>query len=558
MRTIPHKETLTTEFKSDRNCYPDKPLVEEVVGMSNAEGGEIYLGVEDDGEITGVHKKHKDSIGLQAMVANKTVPPVSVSAALIEEEGFQIQKILVPKKLNSITATSEGKIVKRRINANGMPENRPLYPYEIATRLSELGRLDFSASVLTEASVNDLNLSLLAEIRSMISKQGGDGSLLELTDEELLQALHLVQLYERELHPTVAGLLLLGKSNKIRELLPTAESSFQVLSGTDVLINEQSFDPLLITLPRFFDYFNARNPETEVEEGLLRVPVPEFSRRAFREGIVNAFSHRDYTILRPVRVSMEDDGLIISNPGGFVEGVSIDNLLTVDPHGRNPLLTDILKRIGLAEITGRGVDRIFEGSISYGRPLPDYSESTSSNIKLFIPRAKPDIDFIRMISELQAQRGGTISIQQLLILSYLQTMRRLTLDEFSKLLHLPVSRIRPNLETLVEQGIIEAHGTRNQRDYILSEKFYQSQNNVSGYSRQISTDERMLEQKILKKAEEPDGVTTKYLTENLNLSKGQAYRLLKRLADSGELRKEGAGRSTCYIRNTSISTTSET
>ncbi|MBF0579932.1 putative DNA binding domain-containing protein [Erysipelotrichaceae bacterium RD49] len=547
MRTIPEKETLTIEFKSDRNCFPDKPLVEEVVGMTNAEGGEIYLGVEDHGEITGVHKKHKDSIGLQAMVANKTVPPVAVTAALIEDEGKQIQKIEVPKNLNNITATSDGKIVKRRINANGEPENRPLYPYEIPSRLSELGRLDFSASILTNADLDDLDLSLLSALRSMITMQGGDGSLLELTDEELLQSLHLIQMSNHQIHPTVAGLLLIGKPQKIRELLPTAESSFQVLNGTDVLINKQSFDPLLVTLPRFMDYFAARNPETEVEEGLFRVPIPEFSRRAFREGIMNAFSHRDYTILRPVRVCIEDDGLIISNPGGFVEGVTIDNLLTVDPHGRNPLLTDILKRIGLAERTGRGVDRIFEGSISYGRPLPDYSESTSSNIKLFIPRAKADVDFIKMISDLQMQRGGTISIQQLLILSYLQSMRRLTLEEFSQLLHLPVSRIRPNLEILVELGVIEAHGTRNQRDYLLSQDVYKMQNNSFGYLQQTSTDESALEKKIMEKAASPAGVTTRDMISSLNMSKGQAYRMLKHLVDSGKLTKEGAGRSTRYV-----------
>lgn len=546
MRVIPEKESLTVEFKSDRNCFPDKPLIEEVVGMSNAEGGEIYLGVEDDGEITGVHKKHKDSIGLQAMVVNRTVPPVSVSSALIEEEGKQVQKINVPKNLNSVTATSEGKIVKRRINANGEAENRPVYPYKIATQLSQLGRLDFSATVLTEAGLQDLDMSLLAVLRSMISRQGGDGYLLELEDEELLQALHLIRTADGTAHPTVAGFLLMGKSEKIRELMPTAESSFQVLRGTDVLLNEQSFDPLLITLPRFMDYFTARNPETEVEEGLLRVPVPEFSRRAFREGIVNAFSHRDYSILRPVRISIEDDGLIISNPGGFVEGVTIDNLLTVDPHGRNPLLTDILKRIGLAERTGRGVDRIYEGSISYGRPLPDYSESTSSNIKLFIPRAKADVDFIRMISDLQIQKGGTISIQQLLILSYLQSMRRLTLEEFTQLLHLPVSRIRLNLENLVELGIIEAHGTRNQRDYILSQNIYKSQHNSSRYLRQAVTDESALEKQIMEWTIQRGAVSTRLLIESLKISKGKAYRLLKRLADSGKLIREGSGRSTRY------------
>ena len=60
-----------------------------------------------------------------------------------------------------------------------------------------------------------------------------------------------------------------------------------------------------------------------------------------------------------IRVLIDDYGLTISNPGGFIEGVTLDNLLEIDPHGRNTALADALKRIGLAERTGRG-DRLVE------------------------------------------------------------------------------------------------------------------------------------------------------------------------------------------------------
>ena len=81
-----------------------------------------------------------------------------------------------------------------------------------------------------------------------------------------------------------------------------------------------------------------------------------------------------------VRVAVEDDGLTVANPGGFIEGITLENLLTAEPHGRNPLLADALKRVGLAEKTGRGIDRIFEGSLIYGRALPDYSKTTSTTV----------------------------------------------------------------------------------------------------------------------------------------------------------------------------------
>lgn len=79
-------------------------------------------------------------------------------------------------------------------------------------------------------------------------------------------------------------------------------------------------------------------------------------------------------------------------------------------HGKNPALADALKRIGLAEKIGRGIDRIYEGSIIYGRPWPDFSETTSSNVKLFIQRAKADGKFTKMISDEQNRLGKPLSI----------------------------------------------------------------------------------------------------------------------------------------------------
>ena len=90
MRTIPKEESLDIEFKSDLKCYPDHDLIEEIVGMTNTAGGCLFLGVEDDGTITGVHKKHRDPIGVTALIANSTVPPIAVRAEIITVEGLYL------------------------------------------------------------------------------------------------------------------------------------------------------------------------------------------------------------------------------------------------------------------------------------------------------------------------------------------------------------------------------------------------------------------------------------------------------------------------------------
>ena len=546
MRMIPKKETITIEFKSDIECLDEKELVSEIVGMANTEGGILYLGVEDDGEITGVHKRHNDPNGAMALIANKTVPSLSVRAEIIEEEGIEVLQIQIPMS-KTIIATSDGKIQRRRLKPDGSPENVPMYPYEIPGRLSSLSQLDYSAQILLGATMDDLDGNERDRLRNIIKYRKGDKTLLELTDEELDKALQLVKEEAGVLHPTVTGMLLLGKEEKIAELLPTSKAVFQVLEGTKVRKNEQVSKPLLATFELFEEYMKAWNPEREMEYGLFRVPIPEFSEPAYREGLVNAFCHRDYTVIQAVRVAIEDEGLTISSPGGFIEGVNLKNLLTVEPHGRNPVLADALKRIGLAEKTGRGIDRIFEGSIVFGRPLPDYSETTSTYVKLFIQRAEPDLAFTKMISNEENRLGRSLPINSLLALSALQNQRRLTIAEFAETMNIGEMRAKAVVEKLVEAGLVEASGNNKSRFYILSSKVYKEQDNIVGYVRQTGIDAVKYEAWIMELIQKQGGkITRDNVVELLNVTPPQAYRLLKKMSDKGRIKLVGNGRSAYY------------
>ena len=285
MGVIPNKETLTIEFKSDVKKLPDNDLIDAIVGMTNAGGGELYLGVEDDGEITGVNKLHADEIGVAALVANMTVPSVAVRAEIIEEEKKEVLRIEVPMS-RTIVATTGGKILRRRLKLDGTPESVPMYPFEINTRLSELSLLDFTAQPLSGATLEDLDPNERIRLRKIIKFRKGDATLLELNDEELDKALRIIKEENGVLLPTVTGMLLIGKEDRIEELLPTAKACFQVLEGTQVRMNEQFNKPLLAVFELFEEYLKAWNPEREMEYGLFRVPIPEFSNAAFREGLV--------------------------------------------------------------------------------------------------------------------------------------------------------------------------------------------------------------------------------------------------------------------------------
>lgn len=540
---IGFKEDLLNEFKSDRDKLSDDIIVEAVVAFSNTEGGKFYLGVEDNGEISGLHKAHKNSSGLAALIANRTVPPVSVDV-----ENKQDYIVITVRKSRSIIAASSGKILRRRLKANGEPENAPMYPHEINTRLSTLNMLDYSALAVPDAVYEDLDSNERERLRDIIKKYSGEKNLLELDDEELDKALRLVVHDGDRVVPTYCGLLLIGKAERIQELMPTARAVFQVLSGTDVVFNEEVNGALLSVFEKLETYMTARNSEAEIEEGLFRISVFDFDKRAFREALVNAFCHRDYTMLGRVRVEINDDGLVISNPGGFVEGVNINNLLTAEPHGRNPALADVMKRIGLAERTGRGIDRIFEGSLLYGKPMPDYSESTDTLVKLFIPRGLPDKAFAKMISDEQGRIGRALPINSLLILNELKRSSRSTIAELSETIHSSESKTKSAVEKLVESGMLEAVGTGKGRYYTLSVQVYRRNKTTAEYVRQRGISEVRHPEMIIELAAKNDGkITRADVIELLKIDENRAYRALKDLVSQGKLRPEGKGRYSYYV-----------
>lgn len=546
-RIIPFKETLTIEFKSDLKKYGDADLFEDVVAFANTDGGELYLGVEDDGSITGVHPEHSNPISLSAFIANNTVPPISTRAEIIEDE-LPVLKITVPKSYGGIVATRSGKILRRRLKHDETPENIPMYPTEVATRLSDLRLLDYSAMTILEASIDDFDVLEIERLRRIILAYDGDKFLLELDNEELLKALGFTRELNDMIYPTIAGILMAGKIESIKRFVPTEKASFQVLEGTTVRVNEDFVLPVLASIEKIINFTEAWNPQQELELGFFRMPAPDFDKRALREAIVNAFSHRDYSKMGRVRVAITDEGLTVANPGGFIEGVTIQNLLTAEPHGRNQLLADALKRVGLAEKTGRGIDRIFEGSLIYGRALPDYSETTSATVSLFIPRCKPDVQLSKMIADEQNRLGRPMPINTLLVLNKLKDMPKSDISQLSETLNLSETMVKTVLDKAIENGLVEAYGGGRSRNYILSHNLFKDKTKSIGYVRQQDIDETRYIELILNMAKHNDFICRADVVNLLHVKESKAYGLLKKLVADGYLEPINKGRYAKYRR----------
>ena len=544
---LPAAESITVEFKSDRKRLPDAELVEALVCLANTEGGELWLGVEDDGRATGLHADHALLAGLAGLVAARTSPSLRVDAEPVDVDGVRVVRIGVPKAQGEVV-TQVGVYVRRRIKHDGTPECVPMLPHERISRASSLGLVDVSAQPVAGCTLADFDPLERERLRQSVQKYGGDRVLLELDDEALDGALGFTtRTPAGERVPTLTGLLVIGREGVLQERVSTHELAFQVLAQQAVRFNEFRRYPLLKALDWLETNFRPYNPEQELQVGLFRVPVPLVDMAAFREAVANALIHRDYHRMGAVHVRLEDEVLVVSNPGGLVDGVTLSNLLVTEPRPRNRALADAMKRIGVVERSGRGVDTIYRGMLKFGRPAPDYGRTDAGNVVLQLPTVPADVVFRRMVVDAEHQRSAELPIDSLIALAALRDFKRLTAEGLAQHIQRDSARAKRTLEALTEAGLVEAHGHTRGRSYTLSAPVYSAVGDKAGYTRQVGFGPIQHEQMVLSYIRQHGQIRRAEVMGLCRLSEGQAKALLRRLVVGAQIELRGAARASVYV-----------
>ncbi len=552
-RLIGAGETLRVEFKGEeQRPLSDGDLIEAVVCLANRSDDTpawVLIGVEDDGRLTGARPRHHnrtDPLRLQALISNRTRPSLAVRVEVLTLEGKDVIVIEIPSTRSPV-GTADGKYLRRALGGDGRPACVPFHFHEMQALQADRGLLDYSALVIPDARWDDLDPLEFERFRRFVreSQGRGDTSLIGLSDTELAKALGAVQANHTASAVRVLALLLFGREEALRRLLPTHEVAFQVLSGQKVEVNDFFCWPLLRVVEEVLGRFRARNREEEILVGMLRIGVPDYPPAAFREGLANALIHRDYTRLGAVHVQWHDDRIEIANPGGFPEGVRLDNLLVTPPRPRNPLLADAFKRAGIVERTARGIDTIFYEQLRNGRPAPNYERSNDTAVVLVLPGGKANLAFAQMVAE-ESQSGRALGVDELLLLNHLWLERQLTTDEASALIQKPQAEARSSLQRLVEAGLIEPRGERKGRTWHLSAATYRRLGEQAAYVRQRGFEPIQQEQMVLQYVARHGRITRREAAELCRLSPDQAYRLLQRMAKDGRLIRHGSKKGAWY------------
>lgn len=319
----------------------------------------------------------------------------------------------------------------------------------------ETGETDFSGETLPGDPASHLSPSALERLRDQARQERAPEDLLRASDLDLLGGLRLI----RQDRLTRAGLLLVGREESLRAHGGSVGWTFlRMISDTDYTERRDAVEALPLALMRVEDLIMADNPIHTEQRGLFHFEYRAYPELALREGLLNAFCHRDYRLGGPVMVKQFPGRLEITSPGGFIGGVRPDNILHHPPAPRNPLLVEALIALRLVNRSNLGVPRMYRAFLSEGKEPPSLTEAGDAVRLVFF---KTDFSgTLRQFVAQEEQAGRILSADHLLILHHLVRHPEITSLEAAELIQRSDREAR-DLLTDMERGLdhLERGGT---------------------------------------------------------------------------------------------------
>ncbi|MDQ8187674.1 helix-turn-helix domain-containing protein [Pelagicoccus sp. SDUM812002] len=364
-------EGYTIEFKENANT----DLSREMVAFANASGGRIFIGINDQGKITGVKSTNPLKSKIQEM-ATACDPAIT-----IEIETFQnLLVVHVPPGQNKPYRCTKGFYLRNGANAQKLTtrEITEFVQAEGKTRFDEILRDDIDAAATASPQLigNYLETAGLENALPNLDTLGNLGAVQTRGNRRLLNNAGLLFFAEKRpadlFHATITCALYKG-TEKL-DILDRKDFSAPLLQNIE--------DALL---------FLKQHLKTRYEiTTLRRKNILEIPEVALREAVVNAVCHRDYYEKGAnVMIELFDDRLDITNPGGLPKGLLPEKFGKLSI-ARNPTIASLLLRCGYIEKMGTGIHRI-QKSLSDAK-LPKAKFDYSSVFTLTFTRVLSDAD----------------------------------------------------------------------------------------------------------------------------------------------------------------------
>ena len=388
-------EFKQVEFRGDKPTSPSRDdWADELGAFGNATGGTVLCGVSDDGTILGMSREQM--VALDRLLVETSTdaldPPLHIDVHHREIDGKAFLLVVVPR----------GEDVHRRrgLAYIRVGATKRLLSGERSLRLAQNRAqnryLWFDKQIVSESGPESLSERLWEPLLSVAAAEDPRRGLLNLR--------LLAQDETDAVRATVAGILLCAPSPQ--DWLPQATILATHYRGLDRSSGQLDAQEIGGPLPQQIAdavQFVIRNMRVSARKTPEREEIPQYSKTAVFEAVVNAVAHRDYSMTtRKIRLSMFKDRLEVDSPGQLPNGMTIDGM-EASSASRNEVIASVFGRIPVANVPGSNHRRYLmerrgdgvtiirkETQEATGLP-PEYTLVDESNLVLRIPAVKLEL-----------------------------------------------------------------------------------------------------------------------------------------------------------------------
>lgn len=406
-----------------------------ICGFANANGGSIFIGMDDSGEVVGL----KDAKKLLTDIPNKTK---------------DILGIIVDVNLNQ---TEKGDFIEIIVESYPYPVNyKGQYHYRSGSTKQELKGASLDKFLLqkkgkrwdgipvSHIKIEDLKKETFDFFRKKALKaQRIEEDVLTDSNELLIENLQL-----RENDYLKRAAILLFHSNPEKYVTGACIKIGYFEADDDLKFQDEVHGNIFEQVEKTVDLLFTKYIKSSISyEGLNRVEKYEYPKDAIREALLNAVSHKDYSGGVPIQISVYSDKLIFWNEGQLPENWTVENLSIKHPSKPfNPDIANALFRSGYIESWGRGTLKMIKECIQFGIPQPKY----------FYDMSGFWVEFRKDIYNIEYFKSLGLNERQIQAMKYVKENGKITNRGYQTNYNVARNTATRDLAELVEKGLLKS------------------------------------------------------------------------------------------------------
>lgn len=434
-------ESEHIEYKSQMT----NDIYKEVIAFANTDGGIIYIGIDDKGNLTGIDNVDETYTRLTNGIRDAIAPDVTMFVRYVLQENKVIR-----------VEVGEGSYKPYYLKTKGM---KPTGVYVRQGASSVQASPDQIRKM-----IKDSDGDLFEEMRTITQELSFDEAehtfkryKVDFSEEKYI-ALGLRNIHDDQY--TNLAMILSDQcqhTTKIAVFGDEANITFKDAKEFGGSIFKQLDDS--------YAYLTLCNRTAAIFKGLERVELSDYPEDALREALLNAFVHRDYSYSGSIIININDSCIEFISIGGLLPGLSADDICNGISQPRNRKLAEIFHRLRLIESYGTGIRKIY--TLYKDCVAQPRIEVTTNTFKLVLPNMNANVTVTENVSEAMEKTPVVITPQMKTVMDYLAEYGEMSDEDMQELLNIKKTRAYLLARQMHENGLINIIGRGITKKYKL-------------------------------------------------------------------------------------------